>query len=68
MPKTFDDKPCKSTLGRASREAESPSGETRTKYGQQGFLVVKKESEINGANESVSTVFIYRKVYYINVS
>ena len=39
--KTFDDKPCKSTLGRASREAESPSGRHGQSTASKGFLSSK---------------------------
>ena len=37
--KTFDDKPCKSTLGRASREAESPSGGHGQRTESDGYLL-----------------------------
>lgn len=39
--KTFDEKPCKSTLGRASREAESPSGRHGQSTASKGFLSSK---------------------------
>lgn len=39
--KTFDDKPCESTLGRASREAESPSGRHGQSTASKGFLSSK---------------------------
>lgn len=55
--KTFDDKPCKSTLVRASREAESPRGDT-DKVRPARVSCRQKEIGINQANESVLTVFI----------
>lgn len=39
--KTFDDKPCKSTLVCASREAESPSGRHGQSTASKGFLSSK---------------------------
>ena len=61
--KTFDNKPCRVRLGRASRKALAFRRDT-DRVRQEGFLVVKRQIGINRANESDLTLYIYLEKYY----
>ena len=63
--KTFDDKPCKSTLGRASREAESPSGRHGQSTASKGFLSSKGNWNKLSERKCSNTLHIFGIVVYL---
>ena len=63
--KTFDDKPCKSTLGCASREAESPSGRHGQSTASKGFLSSKGNWNKSSERKCGNTLHIFRIVVYL---
>lgn len=62
--KTFDDKPCKSTLGRASREAESPSGRHGQSTASKGFLSSKGNWNKLSERKCINCIFSLESLLY----
>ena len=62
--KTFDDKPCKSTLGRASREAEGPSGRHGQSTASKGFLSSKGNWNKLSERKCINCIFSLESLLY----